>query len=945
MLTVESNDGTMDLGTVTLDSTSMATLTTFYLDPGQTSFDYPLPQYVLPGTYSITATVTDEDQNSASNTASPCTVHYSNVAPSGLTLNLDQTTVPLSGPAILSGSFTDPQQSIPHTVTIDWRDGHSSTLDLGGGQTSFQGQTHFYATADSYQISVTVAGADGTAGQTTSVTVSAAPLEQTYVGSDGVLYVLAGGDGGGHSLTFTQDSDGGVTATIDGVSTAYAYVDALDIVVYHGNNTIDATGVTVPVTIHGGDGSDTITGGDGGNTIYGGTAGGNHITGGAGDDTIYGNGGLPNTIDGRAANDTLYAGSSGDTIHGGAGNDQIYGGAGNDGLYGDGDNDEIYGGSGSDTLYGDDGNDWIQAGDGGSLLDGGIGDDWLFGGAGDDTITGGEGNDVLHGGAGSDTLYGDTLSGGNGDDDLYGEAGTDTLDGGSGHDIIQGGQGQDTVLHGGPDVDSREVQAYGGDYDVNGDADPLAYTGFDPAFYNYNRALGVSLGGDSGARLGTNVAEYVVYVHWDPNAQLPTGCDHWIHEAWITVDYFDDNGNPARYKRCVDETQAVPYDNESYEPGDVTWLNLGVFTGRGSINVTWFSCNPDDPPEHADGGAMQVGTAMVRPLWPTVSVHAETPVTGPAASHAEDYLNWMASWPSANIPVESPDVQRLPIHLHESIDTLYHNVSDWHAVLPDVPGLGFWTAQTGGTRLTPDNHGNIIDQSFAAGVYDGTVYLSEDPASTAPTVQIGFHAEGADGEDVVHYCSAQVESSVVSISVTKGGEGLFTRHGSTSKALGYDRGPENDSPDRYFVKYYFLVTWKVRGDISKCKFLQKIHVVREFGGQQPLERGTEDKPALDDRFDPTQDDYRCKLDAKAGTYQMEDGPGIINAVAADFPLHFKATFVDIGIGSDGKELKVTHHVEYTVAKPPLKNEWQTKPWPGKGNSDDLPKHVDAAQNT
>ena len=39
--------------------------TTFSLNPGQTSFVYPLPQYAVAGTYPITLTVTDAESNYA----------------------------------------------------------------------------------------------------------------------------------------------------------------------------------------------------------------------------------------------------------------------------------------------------------------------------------------------------------------------------------------------------------------------------------------------------------------------------------------------------------------------------------------------------------------------------------------------------------------------------------------------------------------------------------------------------------------------------------------------------------------------------------------------------------------------------------------------------------------------------------------------------------------
>ena len=58
--------------------------TTFSLNPGQTEFDYPLPQYAANGTYPIVVTVTDAENQSASNSAAPLSVKYSNSPPSDL---------------------------------------------------------------------------------------------------------------------------------------------------------------------------------------------------------------------------------------------------------------------------------------------------------------------------------------------------------------------------------------------------------------------------------------------------------------------------------------------------------------------------------------------------------------------------------------------------------------------------------------------------------------------------------------------------------------------------------------------------------------------------------------------------------------------------------------------------------------------------------------------
>ena len=66
------------------------------------------------------------------------------------------------------------------------------------------------------------------------------------------------------------------------------------------------------------------------------------------------------------------------------------------------------------------------------------------------------------------------------------------------------------------------------------------------------------------------------------------------------------------------------------------------------------------------------------------------------------------------------------MQLNASVKPLYYEISgssanDWHAILPNVTGLEFWTAAAGGTQLTPDGNGNLIDQelSESTGAYGG----------------------------------------------------------------------------------------------------------------------------------------------------------------------------------------------------------------------------------
>ena len=110
-----SDPGALESHTVTIEWGDGSDPVSLQLDPGETTFDYPAPQYARTGTYTISVSVAD-----AAGATSPSTVvvNYSNVAPSALALNLDQATVYVGDEVNLSGSFTDLQGNIAHTVTI-----------------------------------------------------------------------------------------------------------------------------------------------------------------------------------------------------------------------------------------------------------------------------------------------------------------------------------------------------------------------------------------------------------------------------------------------------------------------------------------------------------------------------------------------------------------------------------------------------------------------------------------------------------------------------------------------------------------------------------------------------------------------------------------------------------------------------------------------------------
>jgi Ca2+-binding RTX toxin-like protein len=104
------------------------------------------------------------------------------------------------------------------------------------------------------------------------------------------------------------------------------------------------------------------------------------VNGNDGSDRIDATGlSIPLTMNGGNGDDTLIGGSGNDVLNGGAGNDNLDGGDGDDTLLGGIGNDVLTGGPGLDSMKGEDGNDTLNAADGLAdlLVDGGLGNDTI----------------------------------------------------------------------------------------------------------------------------------------------------------------------------------------------------------------------------------------------------------------------------------------------------------------------------------------------------------------------------------------------------------------------------------------------------------------------------------------------------------------------------------------------------------------------------------------
>jgi PKD domain-containing protein len=165
-------------------------------------------QYLTAGTYTVTATVTDDDNGAGSATAN-LVVNARNTPPSNVVLAATPAT---AGSATgVSGKFTDPDAADTHTVALAWGDGSSSTLALAAGVLDFS-SSHTYATAGDYNVTATVTDP---AGASASGSVSFTVARPNSAPTDLVLTTTGTVVGGSGSVsgTFT-DADATDTHTV-----------------------------------------------------------------------------------------------------------------------------------------------------------------------------------------------------------------------------------------------------------------------------------------------------------------------------------------------------------------------------------------------------------------------------------------------------------------------------------------------------------------------------------------------------------------------------------------------------------------------------------------------------------------------------------------------------------------------------------------------------------
>ena len=154
----------------------------------------PSHKYVQDGVYSVTLVVTDA--NSAKSAPVTTTATISNLPPT-LTAIGPTSAFPVDYPFSVSGAFTDPGKADTHVASIDWGDGTSTSpskvKETSGAGTT--GDTHTYAVAGSYTISIQVTdNAGGAATATLPLTVTSAGPRQVLVGAGDIAKCSSTGD-------------------------------------------------------------------------------------------------------------------------------------------------------------------------------------------------------------------------------------------------------------------------------------------------------------------------------------------------------------------------------------------------------------------------------------------------------------------------------------------------------------------------------------------------------------------------------------------------------------------------------------------------------------------------------------------------------------------------------------------------------------------------------
>jgi ELWxxDGT repeat protein len=359
-------------------------------------------------TYTISATVTDDDTGSGSASQ---TVLVANVAPT--LAGLSATSILENGVTTLTGTIADVGSLDTFTIVIDWGNGIETFTNVGAGPFSYARQflddSPTGTPVDNLPISVTVTDDDtGTVSVTTAVTVTnVAPVVTSLANSSPCCGQADENEGVTLSATFTDvgtlDTH---TSTIDwgdGSTTDGIVVESGGAGSVSGSHAYAQGGIyTITLTV-----MDDDTGSVSQSTLTviagaGVHAGVLQIIGTAGDDQVMinkeGAGQLQVHASFFATNHRTYdlAGISEILIIMCGGDDQVSVGGSVDlktTIDGGEGNDHLNGGSGTNLILGGAGNDHINGGTARDILIGGLGADRIIGNSQDDILIAGTTDD------------------------------------------------------------------------------------------------------------------------------------------------------------------------------------------------------------------------------------------------------------------------------------------------------------------------------------------------------------------------------------------------------------------------------------------------------------------------------------------------------------------------------------------------------------------------
>ena len=364
------------------------------------------------GDYTVNVRVLDGE--GGSDTAST-PVKVLNVAPV-LTVPADQNGREGASGDFVLGSFTDPGDDAPWSVSVDWGDGSETTTFEAASPGALPARPHLYAQDGNYTVTVTVAEAGGAPSDSKTFQVSVLNVgpdavddsmtttELRTVGANLIDNdVDPGGDidrasmellgveispaaaNGANALPASLSTTGGSVGVDDPLGNVtyapnrgFVSIDAFRYKVCDDDGDCDTAKVDVTVgpvdcdaegVIRGTEKADLLRG-TGGNDVICAFGGNDRVYGGGGDDLLVGAGGL----------DRMWAEDGDDVVRGGAETDSMDAGLGDDFLFGDGGRDVMMGRGGTDLLEMRDN----SAGDAGN---GGAGTDTCSGDAGDRAVS------------------------------------------------------------------------------------------------------------------------------------------------------------------------------------------------------------------------------------------------------------------------------------------------------------------------------------------------------------------------------------------------------------------------------------------------------------------------------------------------------------------------------------------------------------------------------